>query len=513
MENDKVYFYINQLDSLMKINKYEDALSYVKLLKYEKSLTPEVLLNCINCFEELEQYRECINFCDFRLEFFPEDDYLLFYSSRGECYYFLDEHEKALEYMSIYFEEADRNNSQPNVYYRGLYANILFETFHFKSAEIIYKEFFDEILKEENLSMETIFTSQHRKSHGYKLYNYAYCCFFQGKENEGYKYLLLSKKCGNKDAEDDCKKLDQCSTFAKDVKYKTKTLKEFDNYIKQLDIKIKDYEGDASSFWNHVQLNSKQYQEFCTVSKRDNIPGTLKRALSQMNHQKLILDKELNECNPYKVGPMETFLNSFLCGDESFLKDLRVYPAKEPNAFATPYGDLYLTDGLINLYHFNKAMLLGVCAHEATHFICKHLLVGLWKQEKKEKKNELLAGIAAGVNVAGHGVAAISYGVSYDQDYWDSVEKSAYNLIQSFRKDTYYFQFKYGRSQELESDLIAYRFCEYMGIGGYAYIMALQLLGDENGTMVSAKDSDHPTNAYRIGLLKYLYAQEHPNNN
>lgn len=130
MENDKVYFYINQLDSLMKINKYEDALSYVKLLKYEKSLTPEVLLNCINCFEELEQYRECINFCDFRLEFFPEDDYLLFYSSRGECYYFLDEHEKALEYMSIYFEEADRNNSQPNVYYRGLYANILFETFH-----------------------------------------------------------------------------------------------------------------------------------------------------------------------------------------------------------------------------------------------------------------------------------------------------------------------------------------------------------------------------------------------
>ena len=52
-----------------------------------------------------------------------------------------------------------------------------------------------------------------------------------------------------------------------------------------------------------------------------------------------------------------------------------------------------------------------------------------------------------------------------------------------------------------------------MGIGGYVYIMALQLLGDEKGTMVSAKDSDHPTNAYRIGLLKYLYAQEHPNNN
>ena len=48
-----------------------------------------------------------------------------------------------------------------------------------------------------------------------------------------------------------------------------------------------------------------------------------------------------------------------------------------------------------------------------------------------------------------------------------------------------------------------------MGIGGYAYIMALQLLGDGNGYLQTSKDSDHPTNAFRIGLLKYLYAQEH----
>lgn len=56
---------------------------------------------------------------------------------------------------------------------------------------------------------------------------------------------------------------------------------------------------------------------------------------------------------------------------------------------------------------------------------------------------------------------------------------------------------------------MAYRFCESIGLGGYAYIIALELLGNRQGYLKPDKTSDHPTNTYRIGLLKHLYSLEH----
>ena len=84
----------------------------------------------------------------------------------------------------------------------------------------------------------------------------------------------------------------------------------------------------------------------------------------------------------------------------------------------------------------------------------------------------------------------------------------SYMIDYAFEKNSYYFQFKYSREQELEADLIAYRYCEIMGIGGYAYILALELLGDDFGSLKAEKQSDHPTIAYRVAFLKYIYEKE-----
>ena len=112
--------------------------------------------------------------------------------------------------------------------------------------------------------------------------------------------------------------------------------------------------------------------------------------------------------------------------------------------------------------------------------------------------------------MAGAGLYAASNGVSYEQNYWDSIGIISEGLIEAFEKDAYYFKFKYTRNQEIESDIIAYRFCEAMGISGYAYIMALQLLGDSDVYLRASSTSDHPTTAYRILLLKYLFEKDHP---
>ncbi len=129
-----------------------------------------------------------------------------------------------------------------------------------------------------------------------------------------------------------------------------------------------------------------------------------------------------------------------------------------------------------------------------------------------EKRNQVWGEIAAGLNTAANAAVAFygaSNGVSYEQDYWDDVNKINNGLMYGFKKDAYYYKFKYERRQELESDIVAYRFCEAIGIGGYAYIMALQLLDGEGMYMKVEKTADHPSNAFRIGLLKHLWNKEH----
>ena len=86
------------------------------------------------------------------------------------------------------------------------------------------------------------------------------------------------------------------------------------------------------------------------------------------------------------------------------------------------------------------------------------------------------------------------------------------NLYTAISASAFYFQFKYSRAQEIESDLMAYRFCEAVGIGGYAYIMALQLLGENDLYMKADKTADHPTLSHRVAFLKWLYNSEHKGN-
>ena len=103
-------------------------------------------------------------------------------------------------------------------------------------------------------------------------------------------------------------------------------------------------------------------------------------------------------------------------------------------------------------------------------------------------------------------------GVSFDQSFYDDIAVTSTNLYRAIDASSFYFQFKYSREQELEADLTAYRFCEAIGLGGYAYIMSLQLLRENDLYMKHDKTDDHPALAYRIAFLKWLYAMENKTN-
>ena len=214
------------------------------------------------------------------------------------------------------------------------------------------------------------------------------------------------------------------------------------------------------------------------------------------------MNKRLDDCTPFVTGDLEDSLSIYLNNPIRQIRELRIYPSTSINAFATPYGDIYMTSSLVDRCFSSEQLLLGICAHEMTHYICQHSLMELWQTYRKERNNRIWGGIVAGLYMAGMAATTIAGSVmgysSYENNnYNNNYGKTAFQLFSSIADASHYYQFKYSRAQEIEADIAAYRFCEAIGIGGYSYIMALHLINNDTTLkMKSRKDSTHLTISY-----------------
>jgi len=151
------------------------------------------------------------------------------------------------------------------------------------------------------------------------------------------------------------------------------------------------------------------------------------------------------------VGNLSTDL---ITKDFAKQASISVVEDEETNAFALPDGRLYINTGLLSVDSLTYAGLLGVCAHEMAHFVLQHAAIRCYKEEKRLKKNKIAAGIVAGVNVAAAGYAA-AQGVETD---WDNVNKTTMDLEKWVFDNASKYKYKYSREQEIEADIIAFRF-------------------------------------------------------
>lgn len=498
---------------------YEKAYIFVNELKNRDTLSSVVLFNCADCMIYMEQYDECIDFCNKWESRFPQNGYsTLFLPLRGECYYYLSDYENAEMYLSDYKELLSKDDEAMSTYYSGIYATVLHNLYKYDEANVVYESYFHDLLDREGLQLSTAYLSEQKDMIGRKLYDYAYNNFFLGNEEKGMLLLSISSQCGNEWAQTDYTHLSNCETIMMDLNLKNKILNEYAGYLEQYDFKyVRDsLSGNsvAEDFWNKMFMSNTSVTELQKELQKPKIKKMLQKAINELSNEYSGMMSYLTDyCAPYSPGELEHDLVSNLTGNDTMVaNDFRIYPASEKNAFATPYGQIYLTSGLVLNYHFKEHLLLGVCAHEMTHSRCFHSLVGLWKQYEKERKNEIAAGIVAGlyaVASAGAAMYAASNGVSFDQSYYDDIAVTTTNLYTAIDGESFYYQFKYSRWQEIEADLMAYRFCEAIGLGGYSYIMALQLLNETDLYMKADRTDDHPTMAYRIAFLKWIYANEH----
>lgn len=290
------------------------------------------------------------------------------------------------------------------------------------------------------------------------------------------------------------------SQTSKDIKRYKEYIKEFDVYDAYLD----GHEGDASYFWNTVVRYNQALNSFYDGMSKRKLRKTVEeyerisQSTSSMGLDDISTDKELQE-----------WIIHYMQGDypDRPLKNICIYYDGTFNAFSTPDGYLAVSDLLFS--SCENYELIGILAHEMAHYVLQHHMVHQDYKKKQKRKNTVLAILSAvGTSVA---AAAIQSGGGMTQEQadsmWDSVMSGNDALIDAFSLRTILSNYKYSREQEIEADILAFRFLEFMGVSPEDYIKALENLVENNYELLKYTDdkfSDHPFIMHRINILRML---------
>ena len=200
------------------------------------------------------------------------------------------------------------------------------------------------------------------------------------------------------------------------------------------------------------------------------------------------------------------------------IKHIYLINGEEKNAFVLPDGTICLTIPLF--YELKPIEVLGILAHEMAHYILDHALIADFAVEKRENINKAIAAAFIGINIGLSASVQAQGGVKSEESksYWDNVQNNNDAVWSAFDNASVLYNFKYSREQEIEADIVAYRFLQYLGYDPKHYMKALgKLIGfDINNPSKEGiealsidyasptKYSDHPSILERCLILEYI---------
>lgn len=277
--------------------------------------------------------------------------------------------------------------------------------------------------------------------------------------------------------------------------------KEYKKLIQELGIDTTAMKATSvDEFWDVVWKRNERLCKFykafdkkksSAVKANDDIEKSLFFSADYFNSLEIEADNSDNDLMKIleELGALKVFSDT----------KLYIVNDSETNAFSTPDGRIYLNAGLF-VDGMTYTHLLGICAHEFAHFVLQHARVHCYEAIKKERKNNIIAGVSAVIQV-GSAMYAASNGVKSD---WNAIEQNIYNMFETAALQSQKFRYKYSREQEIEADIIAYSLLEYLGYGGEKYLEALLLTESPLELFNNYNDSTHPSTSFRVGLLEYM---------
>jgi len=231
-----------------------------------------------------------------------------------------------------------------------------------------------------------------------------------------------------------------------------------------LDIQVLDYAGAGDTMWrllgpgacsgagqrpgNRVGTGSLQ-----AIARQ----GRDYRVLSLVRQLKPVAEAITRTAQPRYPHPFKFFL---------------VHEA-QPNAFATPGGNVYVVDSLLYFVK-NTGQLAGTLCHEVSHTIHRDG-VALMEKEQKIEEREVAAAILLGPTRA-HIIAIALIGKLHSLGY--------------------------SRDAESKADVTGSDICAEAGYNPWGLSWLFQDFQDADARQIPQLLSDHPANGTRIGTLE-----------
>jgi predicted Zn-dependent protease len=150
----------------------------------------------------------------------------------------------------------------------------------------------------------------------------------------------------------------------------------------------------------------------------------------------------------------------------------------QPNAFATPGGNIYVVDSLLYFVK-SKEQLAGTLCHEVSHTIHHDTMV-LMEKEQKIEERELAAAVIMGPTKA-HLLAIALVGKLNSLGY--------------------------SREEESRADLTGSDICAGAGINPWGLVWLFQDFQSANPNQIPQLLSDHPNDQNRVNALEHHFRQ------
>lgn len=268
--------------------------------------------------------------------------------------------------------------------------------------------------------------------------------------------------------------------------------------------------SNPNDFWNSLVENNMALQDF--ARDMDKRKGAEKEAFAIVGG----MEKFDIKYRPEVADGLQPLCDSIFSaiGSNGIIEFCFVMDSTV-NAFSTYSSDgmaIGINTGLLTAKGMTLETLIGIAAHEYAHASLFHIMRHCYADMKRKRRNKILAGVTAGLTAASKGIEIFTnatLGIQSTIDVDEKYNVAFQNIDRSYHEDLRKYHYSYSREQELEADLVAYRFLEWAGLDGQNYIEALKIMASNNPESYYAdEDSTHPSINDRIAFLNYV--KSHP---
>lgn len=262
---------------------------------------------------------------------------------------------------------------------------------------------------------------------------------------------------------------------------------------------------DVKAFWENVISTNKNYKKNIVNNSKQ-----IRSLRSSFNENSQLAVNEISNNSGFYED--DIFLNDYLTNIVQMLSGgfnnqtrslatAKIMLEVSPNACAYPNGTLVFNTRLLSMMECEEE-LIGVVAHELSHYMLEHALTNYVAMEKKAKKAKTWAGIAA---AAGTIVGAAAEAVGGDGTGTGVIAGAELGLAIGgmIEANLENLGYKFSQEQELEADRVATELMEQIGVSKTYYASALDKLRQEDyrfgrEIVKTKKKSTHPALDERI---------------